>query len=55
MTAFALLAAANLIWAGNWVMGRALRDAIDPVSLNFSRWVIAEMTRPASYPIARVT
>jgi len=41
VTAFALLAAANLIWAGNWVMGRALREAIDPVSLNFSRWVIA--------------
>jgi drug/metabolite transporter (DMT)-like permease len=41
LTAFAMLAAAMLIWAGNWVMGRALRDAIDPVSLNFSRWVIA--------------
>jgi drug/metabolite transporter (DMT)-like permease len=40
-TAFALLALAMLIWAGNWVMGRALRDAIDPVSLNFMRWAIA--------------
>jgi drug/metabolite transporter (DMT)-like permease len=39
--AFALLAAASLIWAGNWVMGRGLRDAIDPVSLNFMRWAIA--------------
>jgi drug/metabolite transporter (DMT)-like permease len=41
LSAFALLALAMLIWAGNWVMGRGLRDAIDPVSLNFLRWVIA--------------
>jgi drug/metabolite transporter (DMT)-like permease len=39
--AFALLALANLFWAGNWVTGRALRDAFDPVSLNFWRWLIA--------------
>jgi drug/metabolite transporter (DMT)-like permease len=29
------------MWSGNWVLGRALRDAFDPVSLNFWRWVIA--------------
>jgi drug/metabolite transporter (DMT)-like permease len=39
--AFTLLALANLLWAGNWVLGRALRDAFDPISLNFWRWVIA--------------
>jgi drug/metabolite transporter (DMT)-like permease len=39
--AFAFLALANLFWAGNWVLGRALRDAFDPISLNFWRWVIA--------------
>jgi drug/metabolite transporter (DMT)-like permease len=39
--AFVLLAAANLFWAGNWVLGRALRDAFDPVSLNFYRWLVA--------------
>jgi drug/metabolite transporter (DMT)-like permease len=39
--AFVLLAAANLFWAGNWVLGRALRDAFDPVSLNFYRWCVA--------------
>jgi drug/metabolite transporter (DMT)-like permease len=39
--AFALLALANLLWAGNWVTGRALRAAFDPVSLNFWRWLIA--------------
>jgi drug/metabolite transporter (DMT)-like permease len=41
LAAFAALALAMLIWAGNWVMGRGLRDAIDPVSLNFMRWAIA--------------
>jgi len=30
-----------VLWAGNWVLGRALRDAFDPVSLNFWRWVVA--------------
>lgn len=40
-SAFALLALANLLWAGNWVTGRALRDAFDPVSLNFWRWIVA--------------
>jgi drug/metabolite transporter (DMT)-like permease len=39
--AFAFLALANLFWAGNWVLGRALREAFDPISLNFYRWVIA--------------
>jgi drug/metabolite transporter (DMT)-like permease len=40
-TAFLLLALANLFWAGNWVLGRGLRDAFDPVALNFWRWLIA--------------
>jgi drug/metabolite transporter (DMT)-like permease len=40
-TAFALLAAANLMWSGNWILGRALRDAFDPVALNFWRWLVA--------------
>jgi drug/metabolite transporter (DMT)-like permease len=38
---YLLLALANLFWAGNWVVGRALRDAFGPVTLNFSRWAIA--------------
>jgi drug/metabolite transporter (DMT)-like permease len=41
--AFTLLAAANLLWAGNWVIGRALRDAFDPVTANFWRWFIASV------------
>ena len=35
------LAAAALMWSGNWIAGRALRDAYDPVELNFFRWAIA--------------
>ena len=30
--AFLLLALANLFWAGNWVIGRALREAIEQLS-----------------------
>jgi drug/metabolite transporter (DMT)-like permease len=39
--AFLLLASANVFWAGNWVIGRALRVAFEPVALNFWRWVVA--------------
>lgn len=39
--AFTYLALASLFWAGNWVLGRALRDVVDPISLNFYRWVIS--------------
>jgi drug/metabolite transporter (DMT)-like permease len=39
--AFTYLVLANAFWAGNWVTGRALRDAFDPVTLNFWRWVVA--------------
>ena len=41
--AFLLLALAMLFWAGNWVIGRALRDAFEPVALNFWRWAIAAL------------
>lgn len=43
VSAFALLAAANLMWSGNWVLGRALREAFDPVALNFWRWLVAAL------------
>ncbi len=43
LSAFLLLALANLLWSGNWVVGRALRDAFDPVSLNFWRWTVATL------------
>ncbi|MGH8682828.1 MAG: DMT family transporter [Burkholderiales bacterium] len=41
--AFFLLALSNLFWAGNWVIGRALHDALDPITLNFWRWVGAAL------------
>jgi drug/metabolite transporter (DMT)-like permease len=40
---YALLALANLFWAGNWVLGRAMRDAFHPITLNFWRWTIAAL------------
>lgn len=35
------LALASLFWAGNFVVGRALRELIDPLTLNFWRWLLA--------------
>ena len=40
-TAFLLLSLAMLFWAGNWVLGRALRNDFEPAALNFWRWLIA--------------
>lgn len=40
-TAFLLLALATLFWAGNWVLGRGLREVFEPVALNLWRWLIA--------------
>lgn len=38
---YLLLVLANLFWAGNWVVGRAIRGDIPPLALSFWRWVIA--------------
>jgi drug/metabolite transporter (DMT)-like permease len=40
-TAQAGLLAATFLWAGNFIVGRALRGLIDPLELNFWRWSIA--------------
>jgi drug/metabolite transporter (DMT)-like permease len=54
IVAFALLAAANLLWAGNWVTGRALRDAFDPITLTFWRWTVATLAlAPFALPEVR--
>lgn len=42
-TAFLLLALATLFWAGNWVLGRALRGTFEPNALNLWRWLIAAL------------
>jgi len=52
-SAFALLALANLLWSGNWVIGRALREAFDPISLNFWRWLVAVLVM-APFALAAV-
>lgn len=41
--AFALLVLANLLWSGNWVIGRAVRESFDPIALNFWRWLVAAL------------
>ncbi|CAM3076233.1 DMT family transporter [Vibrio diazotrophicus] len=39
-----------LFWAGNFIVGRAVRDEIPPVTLSFSRWVLASiLLLPFSY------
>jgi drug/metabolite transporter (DMT)-like permease len=38
---YAGLVVTTLCWAGNWVVGRAIRDAMPPIALNFWRWTVA--------------
>lgn len=33
----------QLLWGGNFVAGRAIRGAIDPINLNFLRWSLASL------------
>jgi drug/metabolite transporter (DMT)-like permease len=40
---YLLLSLAALIWAGNWVVGRGIRDDMPPVALAFWRWTIAAL------------
>ena len=41
--AFALLALASALWAGNSVIGRALRETATPLDLSLWRWVISTL------------
>jgi len=48
------LALASLFWAGNWVTGRALREAFGPLALSFWRWLIAVLVlAPFVWPAVR--
>ncbi len=38
---YVALALAVLLWSSNFVIGRAVRDDVTPVTLNFLRWAIA--------------
>ena len=52
--ALLLLAGSMLFWAGNWVIGRALREAMEPFTLNFTRWAIATLIlAPFALPALR--
>lgn len=52
--ALLLLTASMLFWAGNWVLGRALRDAMEPFTLNFVRWALATLfLAPFALPALR--
>jgi drug/metabolite transporter (DMT)-like permease len=41
LIAAALAALASLCWAGNWVLGRAIRADVPPFGLTFWRWTLA--------------
>ena len=41
LSPYLLLSLTSLFWAGNFVVGRAVRDAVPPIGLAFWRWVIA--------------
>jgi drug/metabolite transporter (DMT)-like permease len=38
-----LLTLSSLFWSGNWIVGRALRDAVPPIGLSFWRWSLATL------------
>ncbi len=38
---YLLIVLAMLCWSGNWLVGRAIRTEIPPLTLNFWRWVVA--------------
>src|SRR5215467_6112926 len=38
---YAALTLTTLLWSGNFIIGRALRDDVTPSTINFLRWAIA--------------
>src|SRR5690348_7772339 len=40
---YLMLSLTMLCWAGNWVVGRAVRGVMPPVALTFWRWSIAAL------------
>lgn len=51
---FLLLTLTTLFWAGNFVLGRAVKSSIPPVSLAFWRWTTAlVILLPFSIPLVR--
>ena len=53
-TAYLLLILTNLFWAGNWIVGRAVRNEVPPIALAFWRWAIAlALILPLAWPHLR--
>ncbi len=51
---YLLLTLTALFWAGNWVVGRALRNDATPISLAFWRWALAwVLLLPFAWPHLR--
>jgi len=40
---YLLLALCMLLWSGNWIIGRALRDTMPPIAIAFWRWTVAAL------------
>lgn len=40
---YVLLALCMLMWSGNWIIGRALRDTMPPIAITFWRWTVAAL------------
>lgn len=54
LSPYLLLTLANLLWAGNWIVGRAFRGELPPVALSFWRWMVALLCLlPVSLPQLR--
>ncbi|MCX7172994.1 MAG: DMT family transporter [Proteobacteria bacterium] len=54
VSAYLLLILTNLFWAGNWVVGRAIRDDVPPIALACWRWAIALLLiLPLAWPHLR--
>jgi drug/metabolite transporter (DMT)-like permease len=43
LTAFALLGLVMVLWAGNSIVGRAVRFEVPPLTLAFVRWLGASL------------
>jgi drug/metabolite transporter (DMT)-like permease len=50
-TAVVLLILANLFWAGNYICGKYVIGTMQPIQINFLRWLIAAMIL---FPLAQV-
>jgi len=41
LSPYLLLTLTALFWAGNWIIGRAIRHDVPPIALAFWRWMVA--------------